>query len=167
MQQAVLIEEYDRRDFENYLQLDYLDISKRKVSVVIESETKEYLTWNHKKANLKRLIHLLKNDYDCLKSQNDFSTLFDNPDNKTKIKWNGNKPDFLVLLFSLLYDKRYIEIKRGKGLWKIIKSRFVDFDKNFFGFDFPKKLNKLKTTPTPKGNTEKSLADIDKEIRIV
>ena len=96
MRQAVIVEQYDMEDFENYLQLDYLDISQSKITVVSISENREYLIWDDKKANLKNLIHLLKNDYDCIKSQNDFATLFNQPDNTTKIKWNRNKTEFLL-----------------------------------------------------------------------
>jgi hypothetical protein len=166
MRQAVLVEQYDMEDFENYLRLDYLDISQSKVSVVSIQENGEYLNWNEKKANLKNLIHLLKNDYDCLKSQNDFAALFNSPDNTTKIKWNRNKTDFLILLFSLLYERKYIEIKRGKGLWKVVKCRFVDFDKNSFDFDFTKRLHKLNAGSPTKANMEKDLEAIEKEIKI-
>lgn len=166
MRQAVLVEQYDMEDFENYLQLDYLDISQSKVSIVSIPVNGEYLIWDHKKANLKNLIHLLKNDYDCLKSQNDFAALFNNPDNTTKIKWNRSKTDFLILLFSFLYERKYVEIKRGKGLWKVIKCRFVDFDKNSFDFDFTKRLHKLNIGLTMKGNMEKDLEAIEKEIKI-
>jgi len=141
MEQAVFVERYDKGDFEQHLQLDYKDVSKARVSV---EKGSDYLVWHHQKANLNRLIYLLQNDYGCIKSGNDFKGLFDNPDGKGKIKWDNKKTDLLIILFRELYDRKWITLKRGKGLWKVIKNRIMDFDKNNLTMDFAKRLNKLK-----------------------
>lgn len=165
MQQAVFVEQYNKEDFEKYFQLDYIDISLSKVSIK-SIVPKPYLVWKHGKANLKELCHLLSNDYDCIKSQNDFETLFDNPDKTNIIKWNSTKADLLIFLFNRLYLDNLIEIKRGKGLWKILKIRFVDFDKNTFKVDFAKRLNKLKADLESNPLIIKELDEIINKIKV-
>lgn len=164
MEQAIDVEEYDRKDFERYLQLDYTDIEGKQISIETgkssATQPKEYLKWNHEKADLRKLVHLLVEDYDCIKSINDFTTLFDNPDSTTKIKWNLKKIDLLILLFDYLYDNGIIEIKRGKGLWKVLVFRMMDFGKNPLPGKFAKRLDKLKVINLSESTAHKELEQI-------
>jgi hypothetical protein len=159
LEQAVAIEGYDKKDFENYFQINYTDISTLTVTITKEAEFTEYFNWNHKKANLQKLISLLHKDYYCLRSKTEFESLFDSPQNKDLVRWDINKSDLLIVLIHQLYEADWIILKGGKGLWKIIKGRIVDFDKNPLEIDFAKRLNIIKGNKRLKAFLA---ADIDK-----
>ena len=149
MEQAIAVEEYNKEDFELYYPLDETDLRGKTISIEPTPRPvgpKEYFIWNLPKDDLKEVVRLLLNDYDCLRSQNDFHSLFEGPDVQTKIKWNASKIDLLILLFDFLLSEEIVEIKRGKGYWKVLKYRLVDFDKNPLSGNFAKRLDKLNQT---------------------
>ena len=55
----------------------------------------------------------------------DFLSLFSGRDTNCKIHWTGKKT-YLVYLFKLLTDRRYISTPKGVGRWMIVSSHFVD-----------------------------------------
>lgn len=55
----------------------------------------------------------------------DFLSLFSGRDTNCKIHWTGKKT-YLVYLFKLLTDRRYISTPKGAGRWMIVSSHFVD-----------------------------------------
>lgn len=55
----------------------------------------------------------------------DFLSLFSGHDTNCKIHWIGKKT-YLVYLFKLLTDRRYISTPKGVGRWMIVSSHFVD-----------------------------------------
>jgi hypothetical protein len=166
LEQAIKLEGYDKKDFEAHLKIDYNDISKVQISVVASSSITEYLLWDNQKANLKALIHLLLNDYDCIKSKAEFGSLFEQTQNKKNVRWSSKKTDFLILLINSLYKEGYIKIKNGKGIWKVIMSSFVDFDKNPFTFNPTKRLNILNNKESLKSPLAKDIREILDSIKV-
>lgn len=147
--QAVYVEGYNQKDFENYFQLNYTDISKTEITITtiptpVIIEISEYLLWDHKKANINSFIYLLQNDYACIKSKAEFQSLFDQQTRKELVRWDGKQTDLLILLTNRLYELGYIQLKGGKGLWKLVLNRFVDFDKNPLDIEPAKRLSLLK-----------------------
>lgn len=55
----------------------------------------------------------------------DLLSLFSGHDTNCKIHWTGKKT-YLVYLFKLLTDRRYISTPKGVGRWMIVSSHFVD-----------------------------------------
>lgn len=61
----------------------------------------------------------------------DFLSLFSGHDTNCKIHWTGKKT-YLVYLFKLLTDRRYISTPKGIGRWMIVSSHFVDVHGRLF-----------------------------------
>ena len=61
----------------------------------------------------------------------DFLSLFSGHDTNCKIHWTGKKT-YLVYLFKLLTDRRYISTPKGVGRWMIVSSHFVDVHNRLF-----------------------------------
>ena len=61
----------------------------------------------------------------------DFLSLFSGRDTNCKIHWAGKKT-YLVYLFKLLTDRRYISTPKGVGRWMIVSSHFVDVHDRLF-----------------------------------
>lgn len=55
----------------------------------------------------------------------EFISIFSGRDSNCKIHWTGKKT-YLVYLFKLLTDRRYISTPKGVGRWMIVSSHFVD-----------------------------------------
>lgn len=158
--QAVLLEGYDKDDFNAYMQLDYINISS--VPVVVTSVTKqaEYLVWTYTPEAKEELFRLLFHDYNCIKSMHEIKTLFDQPDANSPVKWNNDKIDMLVLLFKALLDRKWMAIRRGKGIWTVLGNRIVDFRKNPFTINFTKRLYALRKNPTLNNSASIEVAQI-------
>jgi len=163
-EQAVLLEGYNQKDFENYFQLGYTDVSKVGVSVT-NVKVMERLIWDDKKANLEKLALLLKNDYSCIKSKNEFLSFFNGPDQKV-IHFDRKRFDLLIFLIHKLYDKSIIRLKGGKGLWRLVSVRFADFNNKPMDFNPAKRLHSLKGKKVLKSALEKDVEEILEYIQV-
>lgn len=104
-----------------------LRIRRKPASIRLTSATFSYRWFESEQ---RRIIQL----YQCLlragwissnTNPDDFLSLFSGHDTNCKIHWIGKKT-YLVYLFKLLTDRRYISTPKGVGRWMIISSHFVD-----------------------------------------
>ena len=61
----------------------------------------------------------------------DFLAIFSGEVTNCKIRWTGKKT-YLVYLFRLLTDKKYISTPKGIGRWMIVGSHFIDVHNRLF-----------------------------------
>ena len=61
----------------------------------------------------------------------DFLAIFSGEVTNCKIRWTGKKT-YLVYLFRLLTDKKYISTPKGIGRWMIVGSHFIDAHNRLF-----------------------------------
>ena len=61
----------------------------------------------------------------------DFLAIFSGEVTNCKIRWTGKKT-YLVYLFRLLTDKKYISTPKGIGRWMIVGSHFIDTHNRLF-----------------------------------
>ena len=61
----------------------------------------------------------------------DFLAIFSGKVTNCKIRWTGKKT-YLVYLFRLLTDKKYISTPKGIGRWMIVGSHFIDAHNRLF-----------------------------------
>ncbi len=61
----------------------------------------------------------------------DFLAIFSGEVTNCKIRWMGKKT-YLVYLFRLLTDKKYISTPKGIGRWMIVGSHFIDAHNRLF-----------------------------------
>ena len=61
----------------------------------------------------------------------DFLAIFSGEVTNCKIRWTGQKT-YLVYLFRLLTDKKYISTPKGIGRWMIVGSHFIDTHNRLF-----------------------------------
>ncbi len=61
----------------------------------------------------------------------DFLAIFSGEVTNCKIRWTG-KNTYLVYLFRLLIDKKYISTPKGIGRWMIVGSHFIDAHNRLF-----------------------------------
>ena len=61
----------------------------------------------------------------------DFLAIFSGEVTNCKIRWTGKKT-YLVYLFLLLTDKKYISTPKGIGRWMIVGSHFIDAHNRLF-----------------------------------
>ena len=104
-----------------------LRIRRKPASLRLTSTTFSYRWFESEQ---RRIIQL----YQCLlragwiasdTDPEDFLSLFSGRDTNCKIHWTGKKT-YLVYLFKLLTDRRYISTPKGVGRWMIVSSHFVD-----------------------------------------
>ena len=102
-------------------------IRRKPASIRLTSATFSYRWFESEQ---RRIIQL----YQCLlragwissnTNPDDFLSLFSGHDTNCKIHWIGKKT-YLVYLFKLLTDRRYISTPKGIGRWMIVSSHFVD-----------------------------------------
>lgn len=110
-----------------------LHIRRKSTSLRLTSVTFSY-RWSE--SEQRRIIQL----YQCLlragwmasnTHPDDFLSLFSGRDSNCKIHWTGKKT-YLVYLFKLLTDRRYISTPKGVGRWMIVSSHFVDVHGRLF-----------------------------------
>ncbi len=92
-----------------------------------------HLEWIAKPAWLQTLTHdLHKNKY--IKSRQDFEKLFHHDPSDFQILWNGDKKPHLAYLFLKMNDssERMFKAVGGRGYWKFIESRVVDYSSQPF-----------------------------------
>ncbi len=61
----------------------------------------------------------------------DFLAIFSGEVTNCKIRWTGKKT-YLVYLFRLLTDKKYISTPKGIGRWMIVGTHFIDTHNRLF-----------------------------------
>lgn len=102
-------------------------IRRKPTSLHLTSAT---FTYRWFESEQRRIIQL----YQCLlragwivpdTNPEDFLSLFSGRNTNCKIHWTGKKT-YLVYLFKLLTDRRYISTPKGVGRWMIVSSHFVD-----------------------------------------
>lgn len=145
LDQAVHTEQYDVSDFNQHFPTLDLNIKDSKISIENNKPRKEYLEWNHDHADLNKCVELLTDEYFCIRSSNNFKSLFDDPYNQCILKCKPEKINLILLLFDRLWTDELIILKGGKGIWTLLEGRFRDFDNNPFPFKFAKRLNKIKS----------------------
>ena len=98
--------------------------------------TSATFTYRWFESEQRRIIQL----YQCLlragwissnTNPDDFLSLFSGRDTNCKIHWAGKKT-YLVYLFKLLTERRYISTSKGVGRWMIVSSHFVDVHGRLF-----------------------------------
>lgn len=92
-----------------------------------------HLEWIAKPALLQTLTHdLHKSKY--IKSRQDFEKLFHNDPSDFQVLWNGDKKPHLAYLFLKLNNPPYRMFKAvgGRGYWKFIESKIVDYSNQPF-----------------------------------
>lgn len=61
----------------------------------------------------------------------DFYALFAGEESACKIRWTGKKT-VLVYLMKLLKERQYVRLPRGRGIWEVTGSHFLDADGRYF-----------------------------------
>ena len=112
-----------------------LRIRRKPASPRLTSAT---FTYRWFESEQRRIIQL----YQCLlragwiapnTNHEDFISIFSGRDSNCKIHWTGKKT-YLVYLFKLLTDRRYISTPKGIGRWMIVSSHFVDVHARLFTY---------------------------------
>lgn len=108
-------------------------IRRKPASLRLTSATFTYRWFESEQQRIIRLYQcLLRADWIAPDTNpEDFLSLFSGRDTNCKIHWIGKKT-YLVYLFKLLTDRRYISTPKGIGRWMIVSSHFVDVHGRLF-----------------------------------
>jgi hypothetical protein len=96
--------------------------------------------WTGTEEQLAALVSTLKKKQ-CIKRQKDIYDLFQNPNDKVKVRWAAHCKPLLAHLLFRLFAEGYCCIRGTKGYFSYAEKHFVGFDGQPFAKDSLKKMS--------------------------
>lgn len=120
------IDEKELYELMNLKQINLL-IPERKLNI---NDAEFCFIWNSSKELLKKLSNILYFE-NLIKSKGEFIKLFSaERNNHVLVRCNSDKIEYMVHLLSRLYKEKIIKTGKHKGLWKLTRRHFINFNGN-------------------------------------